>query len=105
MKPQDLTNEQLAAELLEPLPHAWAVKEAARRLAVPKSTIMEKRHSDAKMAYDYANLLMPEDIRSRAKEWGMEAFCEVLWNVGFQSGYREAMRDGTNINKELNKCK
>lgn len=33
-KPADLTNEQLAAELLEPLPHGWAVKEAARRLAV-----------------------------------------------------------------------
>ena len=32
MKPQDMTNEQLAAELLEPLPHGWAVKEAARRL-------------------------------------------------------------------------
>ena len=32
MKPEDMTNEQLAAELLEPLPHGWAVKEAARRL-------------------------------------------------------------------------
>lgn len=32
MKPQDMTNEQLAAELMEPLPHTWAVKEAARRL-------------------------------------------------------------------------
>ena len=32
MKPEHLTNEQLAAELLEPLPHGWAVKEAARRL-------------------------------------------------------------------------
>jgi hypothetical protein len=32
MKPNELTNEQLAAELLEPAPHMWAVKEAARRL-------------------------------------------------------------------------
>ena len=32
MKPQEYTNEQLAAELLEPTPHGWAVKEAARRL-------------------------------------------------------------------------
>lgn len=35
MKPADLTNAQLAAELLEPLPHSWAIKEAARRLQIP----------------------------------------------------------------------
>jgi hypothetical protein len=32
MKPADLTNEQLALEPLEPIPHQWAIAEAARRL-------------------------------------------------------------------------
>jgi hypothetical protein len=53
----------------------------------------EKRRADAEMAYRLANLAMPEDIRSRARSWGLEAFCEVLWNSAFQAGYREAMRD------------
>lgn len=52
----------------------------------------EKRRADAEMALRLANLHMPEDIRSRAKAWRMEAFCEVLWNSAFQAGYREAMR-------------
>lgn len=42
MKPQDMTNEQLAAELLEPLPHGWAVKEAARRLQSKETTDMSE---------------------------------------------------------------
>lgn len=52
----------------------------------------ERRKADAEMAYRLANLAMPEDIRSRARAWGMEAFCEVLWNNAFQAGLREAMR-------------
>ena len=55
----------------------------------------EKRQADALMAYDLANLRMPEDIRSRARAWGMEHWAEVLWNNAFQSGYREALRDKT----------
>ena len=53
----------------------------------------ERRRAMAEMAYRLANLAMPADIRSRARAWGMEAFCEVLWNNAFQAGYREAMRD------------
>lgn len=53
----------------------------------------EKRRADAQMAYDLANLKMPDDIRARAKSWGMEAWATVLWNNAFQAGYREAMRD------------
>lgn len=53
----------------------------------------EKARAAAHMAEKYANLHMPEDIRSRARSWGMEAFCEVLWNNAFQAGYREALRD------------
>lgn len=60
--------------------------ELARRIAA------EKARADASMAFKFANLQMPEDIRSRAKSWGMEAFCTVLWNNAFQAGYREALR-------------
>lgn len=55
----------------------------------------ESRDAEAQLAYRFANLLMPEDIRSKARVWGMEAFCEVLWNNAFQAGFREASRDMT----------
>ena len=61
-------------------------QEAVKRLA------LERKAAETEMAYQYANLHMPEDIRSRAKVWGMEAFCEVLWNNAFQSGWRESRR-------------
>ena len=61
-------------------------RETAERLA------QEKAAADAAMAHEFANLQMPEDIRRRAKEWGMEAFCEVLWANGFQAGWRERQR-------------
>lgn len=67
----------------------FGTKEAhdlAKRLAE------EKVRAQSDMAYMFANLHMPEDIRSRAKSWGMEAFCEVLWNSAFQAGFREAQR-------------
>ncbi len=64
-----------------------AEREVARRLAE------EKARANAAIAEQFANLLMPEDIRARARAWGMESFCEVLWNNAFQAGYREAMRD------------
>lgn len=55
----------------------------------------ERNRAEAEMAYRFANLAMPEDIRSRARAWGMEGFCEVLWNSAFQAGYREASRATT----------
>lgn len=60
--------------------------------ALAKRLAQERAVADAAMAYAFANLHMPEDIRSRAKLWGMEAFCELLWNNAFQAGWREANR-------------
>lgn len=60
--------------------------------ALEKKAALEKRRAEAQMAYDLANLNMPEDIRERARVWGMEAWAEVLWNNAFQCGYREALR-------------
>lgn len=59
----------------------------AKRLAA------EKARADAEMAERFANLHMPEDIKSRAAAWGMTAWAEILWNSAFQAGYREAIRD------------
>lgn len=67
----------------------------AHRLA--KKLAEEKVCAATAMAEQFANLHMPEDIRSRARAWGMEAFCEVLWNNAFQAGWRECARAG---NKE-----
>lgn len=65
----------------------------AEEQALVKRLSAEKARADAEMAERFANLHMPEDIRSRAKSWGMEAWATVLWNNAFQAGYREAMRD------------
>lgn len=53
----------------------------------------EQRAADAEMSVKFANLHMPEDIKSRAAAWGMSAWAEILWNNAFQAGYREAVRD------------
>ena len=58
-----------------------------------KRVAAEKARANADMAERYANLHMPDDIRQRAKSWGMEAWATVLWNNAFQAGYREALRD------------
>ena len=44
------------------------------------------------MAWRFANLHMPSDIRGRARAWGMETWAEVLWNNAFQAGWRECLR-------------
>jgi hypothetical protein len=64
----------------------------AEQQEIVKKLAQEKARADAELAYRYANLCMPDDIRSRAKSWGMEAFCEVLWTSAFQAGFREANR-------------
>lgn len=68
----------------------WLVDDAAET-ALKEAKVEERRLSEAKMAWDFANLHMPEDLRQRAEAWGMSAFCELLWNNAFQAGYREAL--------------
>ena len=36
---------------------------------------------------------MPEDLRSRAKEWGVSALMEAVWLNAWNCGYRQSMRD------------
>lgn len=49
--------------------------------------------ADKSMADALATSLIPEDIRSRAKTWGMENFCEVLWNNAFHAGWKECEKE------------
>ena len=65
----------------------------AEEQALVKRLAAEKARADAEMAERLANLHMPDDIRQRARAWGMEAWATVLWNNAFMAGYREAMRD------------
>ena len=69
-------------------------REVVKRLA------LERKAAASEMAYQLANLHMPEDIRSRAKVWGMEAFCELLWNNAFQAGWRESRRAAATKEKD-----
>ncbi len=52
----------------------------------------EKARADAEMAYTFANLEMPRDLRNRARAWKMEALMEAVWNSGFQAGWKERGR-------------
>lgn len=52
----------------------------------------ERAATAQRMAEDFAGLHMPEDIRSRARTWGMEAWATVLWSNAFQAGYRAGLR-------------
>lgn len=53
----------------------------------------EKRDAEA-LAYDaivYRD--MPSDLRSRAREWGLEAFMCAVWSNAWQAGYMQRGRD------------
>lgn len=52
----------------------------------------EREEAARRMAEDFAGLHMPEDIRSRAKAWGMLAWATVLWSNAFQAGYRAGLK-------------
>lgn len=54
---------------------------------------IERRNAEAEAFNAMAYRAMPEDIRSRAKEWGLEAFICVVWNNAFQCGYLQSRRD------------
>ena len=78
--------------------HGLAAGEEAQASILPlhrleRARNAEKARAAAEMSWRFANLHMPDDIKQRAKAWGMEAWATVLWNNAFQAGYREAMRD------------
>lgn len=53
----------------------------------------EARQAEAEIAREWANAQMPQDIKDRARAWGLEAFITVMWSSAFMAGYREGRRD------------
>lgn len=61
---------------------------------------IERRNAEAQLFDATAYRDMPEDLRSRAREWGLEAFMCLVWSKAFQCGYIQSERDRANIPKE-----
>lgn len=57
--------------------------------------IAEKRAAEAQAFHAMAYREMPEDLRSRAKEWGVSSLMEVVWMSAWENGYKQAVRDAT----------
>lgn len=53
----------------------------------------ERRDADALMRDAAIYRSMPEDLRSRAREWRLEAFMCAVWSNAWQAGYLQAERD------------
>lgn len=53
----------------------------------------EKRAAEAQAFHAMAYREMPEDLRNRAKEWGVSALMEAVWLNAWENGYKQACRD------------
>ena len=42
---------------------------------------------------------MPSDMRERSKEWGVSALMELVWLNGWDCGYRQSVRDRSDIDR------
>lgn len=54
----------------------------------------ERRDAEARAYHAEAYRQMPEDLRTRAKEWNVSALMEAVWLNGWDCGYRQSVRDG-----------
>jgi hypothetical protein len=68
------------------LAHDEAAELEARRQS-------EQKAAEARAFHAAAYLCMPEYLRSQSIEWGMPALMEAVWMNGFESGYKQSMRD------------
>lgn len=57
--------------------------------------VAEKRAAEAQAFHAAAYREMPEDLRSRAKEWGVSSLIEAVWMNAWENGYKQAVRDAT----------
>jgi hypothetical protein len=64
-----------------------------RGVELERQRQVERRNAEAEAFNAVAFRTMPEDIRNRAKEWGLEAFVCGVWNNAFQCGYLQSRRD------------
>lgn len=80
-----MTHEALFLKVLEDQnkPEAEALRKRDR----------ERQEADALMRDAAIYRTMPEDLRSRARDWKMEAFMCAVWSNAWMCGYLQASRD------------
>lgn len=70
--------------------------DAARQKGAREAT-KEAEAAEKAAKIEMANALiareMPDDLRARAKAWGVEAFMDVVWLNAYGRGYCAAIRD------------
>lgn len=69
---------------------------------IDRNRRLERRNAEALALDAVAYREMPEDLRSRAKEWGVSALMEAVWMNGFRSGYLQRGRDASPRDPETN---
>lgn len=57
----------------------------------------ERRDAAAQIRDAEIYRTMPEDLRSRAREWRLEAFMCAVWSNAWHAGYRQCIRDRATI--------
>ncbi|WP_271024876.1 hypothetical protein [Rhizobium sp. RCAM05973] len=74
----------------EPL---WSLYENKAELELEHKRRDEKRTAEAQAFHAIAYLSMPEDLKSRAKEWGVLTLMEAVWMNAWECGYKQSNRD------------
>jgi len=62
----------------------------------------ERRNAEALALDAAAYQRMPEDLCSRAKEWGVSALMDAVWLNAYRCGYLQHGRDAALRNSEAN---
>lgn len=60
----------------------------------------EQRTAEAQAFHAIAYREMPEDLRTSAKLWGVEAIMDAVWMNAWECGYKQAVRDAIEARKE-----
>lgn len=71
----------------------WRLDHAAQMGEAEAKAEADARMAEAKaeMADALMSSEMPEDLRTRARAWGVEALMECVWINAYGRGYRRAM--------------
>ncbi|NTG61795.1 hypothetical protein G6L45_16055 [Agrobacterium rhizogenes] len=76
----------------EPL---WSLYENKAELELEHKRRDEARTAAAQAFHAVAYISMPEDLKSRAVEWGVSALMEAVWMNAFECGYKQSIRDAS----------
>ena len=94
---EDLHAVRQSAEKLYPLLAPDVSAAERRRLAVEAFAAAKER-----IVAEAISAEMPDDLRARAKAWGVEAVMEVVWHNAYLRGYRAALTDAPEDGEQAN---